>query len=106
MGSPPTLPSPNPWRILWIEEKMFESEFDYTLERENMEKVRKNVEKRWGDRWALGKMSAMLAFRAAWCTVKAACPALRRYYPKDFSRTLHQTSALYGHLGKGTQSWY
>lgn len=41
---------------------MFESEFDYTLERENMEKVRKNVEKRWGDRWALGKMSAMLCF--------------------------------------------
>ena len=39
---------------------MFESEFDYTLERENMEKVRKNVEKRWGDRWALGKMSTML----------------------------------------------
>ena len=41
---------------------MFESEFDYTLERENMEKVRKNVEKRWGDRWALGKMSTMSRF--------------------------------------------
>ena len=34
---------------------MFESEFDYTLERENMEKVRKNVEKRWGDRWGAWK---------------------------------------------------
>lgn len=36
------------------EEKMFESEFDYTLERENMEKVRTNVQKRWGDRRVLG----------------------------------------------------
>ena len=32
---------------------MFESEFDYTLERENMEKVRTNVAQRWGDRRVL-----------------------------------------------------
>ena len=32
---------------------MFESEFDYTLERENMEKVRANVAQRWGDRQVL-----------------------------------------------------
>lgn len=31
-------------------EKMFESEFDYKLERENMEKVRLNVLQRWGGR--------------------------------------------------------
>lgn len=53
----PTQPRHDPIRAGESEEKMFESEFDYTLERENMEKVRKNVEKRWGDRWALGKMS-------------------------------------------------
>ena len=40
-----------------LEEKMFESEFDYTLERENMERVRNNVASRWGDRWGLSTLA-------------------------------------------------
>ncbi|CAK9100412.1 unnamed protein product [Durusdinium trenchii] len=54
-----------PWAVDHISEleKMFESEFDYTLERENMEKVRNNVSQRWGDRVIIPKTFPELCTR-------------------------------------------
>lgn len=58
-----------PWAVDHISEleKMFESEFDYTLERENMEKVRTNVAQRWGDRVIIPKTFPELCTRRVLC---------------------------------------
>ncbi|CAJ1398982.1 unnamed protein product [Effrenium voratum] len=48
-------------------ERMFESEFDYNLERENMEKVRTNVGQRWGDRVVVPKTFPKLCTRRVLC---------------------------------------
>ena len=95
---------------------MFESEFDYTLERENMEKVRTNVAQRWGDRWVLiwtdgtwldtdlHFWSSMLSGTLAAddhlppLTHGSAKLSPRCHHSKDLPRALYQKSPLYGTL--------
>lgn len=58
-----------PWAVDHMSEleAMFESEFDYALERENMERVRANVEQRWGKRVAIPKTYPELCSRRVLC---------------------------------------